>query len=255
MIEAPDIKIRVEHFGFRYGKEAALKDVSFEIRKHEIFTIIGPARSGKTTFLRCLNRMNDTIPHTHITGHILIDGRDIYARDVDVSELRRRLGMVFAMPVALPKSIYNNLALGLRMQGIRRRKQLDDIIEKSLRAAYLWDEVKDRLHESARNLSGGQQQRLCLARAMVLEPDILLLDEPCSGLDPISSSKIEEAMLELKRQYTIIWVTNNTSRAARIGDRTAFFLMGELIECDLTEEMFTKPRDRRTSDYLTGKFG
>jgi phosphate transport system ATP-binding protein len=199
--------------------------------------------------------MNDAIPNTTRSGQVLLDDKDIFADDVDVAELRRRLGMVFAVPIVLPKSIYNNLALGPRMRGIRNKKRLNEIVERSLKAAYLWEEVKDRLHDSARNLSGGQQQRLCLARAMALEPEVLLLDEPCSGLDPISTRKIEEALLELKQQYTIILVTNITGQAARVGDRTAFLLMGELIECDLTEKIFTNPRDERTSDYITGKFG
>ena len=248
-------KIAVRNLGFYYGDQAALKNITIDVFRNEILTIIGPARSGKTVFLRCLNRMNDHIPNTKRSGQVLLDGEDILADDIDVAELRRRLGMVFAVPVALPKSIYKNLALGPSMRGIRKKKRLDSIIEKSLKAAYLWDEVKDRLHESARNLSGGQQQRLCLARAIALEPEVLLLDEPCSGLDPISTRKIEEALLELKQQYTIILVTNVTSQAARVGDRTAFFLMGELIECDLTQTIFTKPRDKRTSDYITGKFG
>lgn len=249
------VKVEASEFSFRYNGVAALKNVTLDVRRNEIFTIIGPARSGKTTFLRCLNRMNDAIPEAQRSGQILMDGKDIYSRDVDVSELRRRLGMVFALPVALPKSIYNNLAIGPRMKGIRDRKRLDAIVERGLRAAYLWDEVKDRLEESARNLSGGQQQRLCLARAVALEPEVLLLDEPCSGLDPISTRKIEEALLEMKSRYTIILVTNNTMQAARVGDRTAFFLMSELIECGDTGTIFTKPRDQRTTDYISGRFG
>jgi phosphate transport system ATP-binding protein len=249
------IKIAVRNFSFSYGDQPALKGITLDVFRNEIFTIIGPAKSGKTTFLRCLNRMNNAIPHTEKSGQILLDGKDIYANDVGIAELRRRLGMVFAMPIALPKTVYNNLALGPRMRGIRKRECLDEIVERSLKSAYLWEEVKDRLHDFARNLSGGQQQRLCLARAMALEPEVLLLDEPCSGLDPISTRKIEEALLELKKQYTIVLVTNITSQAARVGGRTAFFLMGELIECDLTETIFTKPRDERTSDYITGKFG
>jgi len=249
------VKISARDFSFSYGTETALRQINLDIRPHEIFTIIGPARSGKTTFLRCLNRMNDAIPHARHDGRILLDGTDLFGKGVDVSELRRRLGMVFAMPVALPKSIFNNLALGPRMRGIRSKRRLSVLVEESLKAAYLWDEVKDRLHESARNLSGGQQQRLCLARAMALEPEVLLLDEPCSGLDPISTRKIEEALVELKSRYTIILVTNVTAQAARVGDRTAFFLMGEMIECGATEKLFTKPDDPRTSDYITGKFG
>ncbi len=253
--ESERIKIIVRDFSFYYGAQPALKGISLDVRENEIFTVIGPARSGKTTFLRCLNRMNDSIANTKRSGQVMLDGKEIFAGDIDVADLRRRLGMVFAIPVALPKSIYNNLALGPRMRGIHSKKRLYEIVERSLKAAYLWDEVKNRLHESARKLSGGQQQRLCLARAMALEPEVLLLDEPCSGLDPISTRKIEEALLELKKQYTIILVTNITGQAARVGDRTAFFLMGELIECDLTERIFTNPHDERTSDYLTGKFG
>jgi phosphate transport system ATP-binding protein len=250
-----NMKIAVRNFSFSYDSQPALKDITLDIFANEIFTVIGPARSGKTTFLRCLNRMNDTISNIQRSGQVLLDGDDVFADDVDIAELRRRLGMVFAVPICLPKSIYNNLALGPRMRGIHRKKRLDEIVERSLKSAYLWEEVKDRLHSSARNLSGGQQQRLCLARAMALEPEVLLLDEPCSGLDPVSTRKIEEALLELKKQYTIILVTNITGQAARVGDRTAFFLMGELIECDLTEKIFTNPRDHRTSDYITGKFG
>jgi phosphate transport system ATP-binding protein len=248
-------KITVKNFSFSYDGQPALKDITLDVLNNEIFTIIGPAKSGKTTFLRCLNRMNDAMPRTNKTGQILLDDEDVYGNDVDVAELRRRLGMVFAVPIALPKTIYNNLALGPRMRGIRRRSRLDALVEKSLKSAYLWEEVKDRLREPARNLSGGQQQRLCLARAMALEPQVLLLDEPCSGLDPISTGKIEEALLKLKEQYTIILVTNITSQAARVGDRTAFFLTGQLIECDLTEKIFSNPGDQRTSDYITGKFG
>jgi phosphate transport system ATP-binding protein len=248
-------KIDVRNFSFSYDGQPALKDITLEIFANEIFTVIGPARSGKTTLLRCLNRMNETIPNIKRSGQVLLDGHDVFADDVDIAELRRRLGMVFAVPVCLPKSIYNNLALGPRMRGIHRKKRLDEIVERSLKSAYLWEEVKDRLHDSARHLSGGQQQRLCLARAMALEPEVLLLDEPCSGLDPVSTRKIEGALLELKKQYTIILVTNITGQAARVGDRTAFLLMGELIECDLTEKIFTNPQDDRTSDYITGKFG
>lgn len=248
-------KIIARNFSFSYGNSPALKGITLHVRTNEIFTVIGPSRSGKTTFLKCLNRMNDAIANTSKSGELLLDGRSVFDKDVDVAELRRRLGMVFAVPVALPKSIYNNLALGPRMRGILRKKRLDEIVERSLKAAYLWEEVKDRLHTSARNLSGGQQQRLCLARAMALEPEVLLLDEPCSGLDPVSTRKIEEALLELKSRYTIVLVTNITAQAARVGDRTAFFLMGELIECDATETIFTHPSNERTADYLTGKFG
>lgn len=250
-----DVKIAVRNFSFFYDGRAAIRNITLDVHRNEVLSIIGPAKSGKTTFLRCLNRMNDDVAGTTRGGEILIDGKNIYDGHVDVAELRRRLGMVFALPVPLPKTVYKNLALGPRMRGIRNRKRLDSLVEKSLKAAYLWEEVKERLDDSALNLSGGQQQRLCLARAMALEPEVLLLDEPCSGLDPISTRKIEEALKELKKEYTVILVTNNTKQAARVGDRTAFFLMGELIECDLTERMFTRPNDERTSDYITGKFG
>jgi phosphate transport system ATP-binding protein len=252
---AKNSKISIRNFSFSYGGQSALEHITFNIPEKEIFTIIGPAKSGKTTLLRCLNRINDAVPNTIRSGHVLVDNKDIFHKDVDVAELRRRLGMVFASPVVLPKSIYKNLVIGPSMRGVRSRKRLDTIVEQSLKAAFLWEEVKDRLHESAGNLSGGQRQRLCLARAMALEPEVLLLDEPCSGLDPISTRKIEEALLKLKQKYTIVLVTNVTSQAARIGDLTAFFLCGELIELDLTEKIFTKPQDQRTSDYLTGKFG
>src|SRR4030042_7065107 len=240
--------IIARNFSFSYGSQLALKEITLHVRTNEIFTVIGPSRSGKTTVLRCLNRMNDAISNTSKSGELLLDGRSVFDKNVDVADLRRRLGMVFAVPVALPKSIYNNLALGPRMRGILSKKRLNEIVERSLKAAYLWEEVKDRLHTSARNLSGGQQQRLCLARAMALEPEVLLLGARCSALDPVSARKIEEALLELKSRYTIILVTNITAQAARVGDRTAFFLMGELIECGATETIFKNPSKEGRAD-------
>jgi phosphate transport system ATP-binding protein len=248
-------KIAVENLSVYYGENRCLAGVKLSVPECQIFAIIGPARSGKTTFLRTLNRLNDLEYHFRMEGRVLLNGRDIYGADVDVAALRRKLGMVYAVPVALPRSVFENLAFGPRLAGVRGRGRLHELAERSLRAAFLWDEVKDRLHESALNLSGGQQQRLCLARVLALEPEVLLLDEPCSGLDPISTGKIEEALRELKKLYTVVMVTNNTKQAARCSDRTAFFLSGELIEYAPTEELFENARDKRTEDYLTGRFG
>jgi len=248
-------KIRTEDFSVLFRREPILKSIDLSVYANEILGIIGPASSGKSTFLRCLNRLNDLVPGMTHQGSVFFDGADIYDEDVNVSELRRRIGMVYAVPVALPISIFDNLAFGPRLKGITSKAALQDLAEQSLRAAFLWDEVKDRMSESALRLSGGQQQRLCLARALTLEPEVLLLDEPCSGLDPISTAKIEEALTDLKTRLTIILVTNNVKQAARVSDRTAFFLMGELVECDTTEKMFTTPSDKRASDYVTGRFG
>jgi phosphate transport system ATP-binding protein len=245
----------VEDFSTHFGKSAVLRNVNLEIRPCERLAIIGPAASGKTTLLRSLNRLNDLEANFSKTGRILLDGKDIYAPDVDVAGLRRRVGMVYALPVPLPWSVYQNVACGPRLAGVRRRAELDGIVQTALRRAVLWEEVKDRLRDSALNLSGGQQQRLCLARILALEPEVLLLDEPCSGLDPVSTAKIEQALLELKQRYSIVLVTNNTKQAARASERTAFFLMGELIECGPTGQVFTNPRHGRTSDYITGHFG
>lgn len=248
-------KIRVRNFTAGFGGKTALKNLALEIFPRERLAIIGPAGSGKTTFLRCLNRLNDLHPGFTRSGEILLDGEDIYAPDVDVAALRRRVGMVYAVPVPLPWSIYDNLAYGLKLAGIRDRTRLEERVESALRSAVLWDEVKDRLKEPAYNLSGGQQQRLCLARVLALEPEVLTLDEPCSGLDPISTGKIEDALDELKERYSIVLVTNNTKQAARASERTAFFLIGELIEVGPTAQLFTRPASRRTNDYLVGRFG
>ena len=250
-----DAKIQVENLSVAFKGTPILTSVSLALMDHEILGIIGPANSGKSTFLRSLNRLNDLIPGMAHTGAIRLDGEDIHGEDINVAEIRRRVGMVYAVPVALPKSIYENVVFGPRLKGISNRAQLDEIVERTLRAAVLWDEVKDRLDSSALRLSGGQQQRLCIARALALEPEVLMLDEPCSGLDPISTARIEEALTELKSRYAIILVTNNVMQSARVADRTAFFLMGELVECDVTEKIFTKPNDPRTNDYVTGRFG
>jgi phosphate transport system ATP-binding protein len=229
-----------------------LKGISLEARQGEILSIIGPAGAGKTTFLRCLNRMAELDIDVEVSGEIQLDGESIY--DCDVALLRRQVGMVFSVPIPLPMTVYQNLTFGLRLAS-DRSNDFDERVEKALRAAYLWDEMKDRLNEPARNLSGGQQQRLCLARTLALEPKVLLLDEPCSGLDPISTGRIEEALRRLKQDLAIILVTNNVKQAARASDRTAFFLFGELIELDSIEQLFTTPRDRRTADYISGRFG
>jgi phosphate transport system ATP-binding protein len=248
-------KMVAERLTAGFDGRLILRDVSLEILPNERLAIIGPAASGKTTFLRCLNRMNDLNPHFSYTGRILLDGQDINAASVSVSDLRRRVGMVYAVPTPLPWSIQENLAYGLKLAGIRSRTAQEERIERALRDAVLWDEIKDRLNEPANNLSGGQQQRLCLARVLALNPEVLILDEPCSGLDPISTGKIEDALLELKSKHSIVLVTNNTKQAARASDRTAFFLMGELVEIGPTPDVFTRPRDKRTNDYLVGQFG
>ncbi|HBE72945.1 MAG TPA: phosphate ABC transporter ATP-binding protein [candidate division Zixibacteria bacterium] len=231
-----------------------LDDVTMDLPTNRILGIIGPASSGKTTFLRALNRMNELQPGFTMAGLLLLDGQDIYAPDFDVVALRKRVGMVFALPVPLPMSIHDNVVYGPRLSGVRGGR-LDELVEKSLRAAFLWEEVKDRLQTSALRLSGGQQQRLCLARTLALGPEVILLDEPCSGLDPISTAKIEEALAVLKSDYTIVLVTNNTKQAARVADETAFFLQGRLVEHGPTQTLFTAPRDQRTGDYITGRFG
>lgn len=247
-------KLSVRDLTVHYGGAPALRGLSLEIRDHEIFTVIGPANSGKTTFLHSLNRLIDLQPGARLQGRIELDGVDVRA-GLEVEALRRKVGIVFALPLPLPLSIYENIVYGLRMQGVGGRAVLDEAVERSLRESYLWDEVKDRLRSPAMNLSGGQQQRLCMARILAGRPDVLLFDEPTSGLDPISTARIEETMLELKERYTIVLVTNNVAQAARVGDRTAFFLMGELVEVSDTGRMFTAPADPRTSDYITGKFG
>ena len=254
MVKETSVKIDIQNLSVFLGKHQALHDVSLKVFSNEILGIIGPANSGKTTFLRTLNRLNDLNPKVSYHGQVLIDGKDIYKK-WDVFELRKKVGMVFALPAPLPISIFENLAYGPRRHGIRNQQRLEEIVESSLKAAFLWEEVRDRLNTSAMKLSGGQQQRLCIARTLALEPDILLFDEPCSGLDPISTSKIEEAMFVLKTKYTLVLVTNNTKQAARVSDRTAFFLMGELVEIGEARKIFTTPQDRRTEGYISGRYG
>ena len=247
--------ITVKDLCLWYGSAQALKNVNISIPEKSITALIGPSGCGKSTFLKTLDRMNDLIPGVKITGLVEYGGQDIFAPSVDVSELRRRIGMVFQKPNPFPMSIYDNVAYGPRTHGVTARAELDGIVERSLRDAAIWDEVKDRLKKSALGLSGGQQQRLCIARALAVEPEVLLMDEPTSALDPISTSKIEELALQLKKKYTIIIVTHNMQQAARISDCTAFFLLGELIEFGKTEELFAQPKDKRTEDYITGRFG
>jgi phosphate transport system ATP-binding protein len=249
-------KISIENVSFRYedGRES-LQDITLDIYPNEITALFGPAGGGKSTLLRILNRLNDLVPNSHMSGRVLLDGRDIYRPTVDVAALRRRVGIVFAQPLPLPMSIRANIEYGPRLAGMRQRARLADRVERSLRAAALWDEVKDRLDESGFALSGGQQQRLCLARVLALEPEVILLDEPMSGLDPISTAKIEESLQELKRQYTIVIVPHNVQQAARVADQAAFFLQGQLIEKGPRESLFTTPHDKRTEDYITGRFG
>ena len=238
-----------------YGENKALKNINIEIPEKSITALIGPSGCGKSTFLKTLNRMNDLIPSVKITGEVCYNGRNIFDKNVDVNELRRDVGMVFQKPNPFPKSIYDNIAYGPRTHGITNKVKLDEIVEQSLRGAAIWDEVKDRLKKNALGLSGGQQQRLCIARALAVEPKVLLMDEPTSALDPISTSKIEELALQLKEKYTIIIVTHNMQQAVRISDNTAFFLLGELVEFGETEKLFSQPKDKRTEDYITGRFG
>ena len=238
-----------------YGRSQALKDVNINIPEKSVTALIGPSGCGKSTFLKTLNRMNDLIPGVRVTGEVCYQGQDIFASSVDVNQLRKEIGMVFQKPNPFPMSIYDNIAYGPRTHGVRSKVKLDDIVEQALRRAAIWDEVKDRLKKSALGLSGGQQQRLCIARALAVEPQVLLMDEPTSALDPISTSRIEELAIELKDRYTIVIVTHNMQQAARISDRTAFFLLGELVECGDTEQIFAQPRDKRTEDYITGRFG
>jgi len=238
-----------------YGDHQALHDISMNIPEKSITALIGPSGCGKSTFLKTLNRMNDLIPGVKITGDVRYRDQDIFAPSTDVNELRREIGMVFQKPNPFPMSIYDNIAYGPRTHGIKNRARLDEIVEKSLRGAAIWDEVKDRLKKTALGLSGGQQQRLCIARALAVEPEVLLMDEPTSALDPISTSKIEELAMQLKEQYTIVIVTHNMQQAVRISDRTAFFLLGELVECGDTQQLFSQPQDKRTEDYITGRFG
>lgn len=247
--------IQVNDLNLWYGEKQALKSICTHIPKHEITALIGPSGCGKSTFLKTLNRMQDLVPIVKITGQVLYEGRNIYDPGVDVTQLRKRIGMVFQKANPFPMSVYDNIAYGPRTHGIRGKAKLDEIVERSLRGAAIWDEVKDRLKASALGLSGGQQQRLCIARALAVEPEVLLMDESTSALDPISTGKIEELAMQLKETYTVIMVTHNMQQAARISDRCAFFLLGELVEFDRTETIFSNPRDKRTEDYITGRFG
>ena len=249
------MKMTAENVNLWYGDFHALKGVSLNMEVNQVTALIGPSGCGKSTFLKSLNRMNDLVEGCRIEGSICLDGQDIYAKGYDVAQLRKRVGMVFQKPNPFPMSIYDNIAYGPRIHGIHRKKQLDEIVEKALRGAALWDEVGDRLKKSAMGLSGGQQQRLCIARALAVEPEVLLMDEPTSALDPISTSKVEELATELKEKYTIVMVTHNMQQAARISDKTAFFLLGELVEMGPTERVFATPVDKRTEDYISGRFG
>lgn len=247
--------ITVKNLCLYYGENQALKNINLDMYQNKVAAFIGPSGCGKSTFLRTLNRMNDLIENVRITGEVLIEGQDIYAPGTDVVDLRKRVGMVFQRPNPFPMSIYDNIAYGPRIHGQKQKAALDELVEKSLRGAALWDEVKDRLASSAMGLSGGQQQRLCIARLLAVEPEILLMDEPCSALDPISTMKIEELIMELKEKYSIVIVTHNMQQAARASDYTAFFLMGEMVECQPTGVMFTRPGNQKTEDYITGRFG
>ena len=249
------VKMTAKHLDFYYGDFHALKDISLDFLLHQVTALIGPSGCGKSTVLRCLNRMNDLIPTGRVAGEIILDGENINDPKLDVVTLRRRVGMVFQKPNPFPKTIFENVAYGLRVNGVKDRDFIANRVERSLHQAALWDEVSDRLHRSALSLSGGQQQRLCIARALAVEPEVLLMDEPASALDPIASQKIEELITTLKADYTIVIVTHNMQQAARVSDHTAFFYMGKLIEVDVTETLFTKPKLRQTEDYITGRFG
>ena len=248
-------KITVESLNLHYGENHALKNVNMEIADHAITAFIGPSGCGKSTFLRCLNRMNDLVDGCRVEGKVILDGEDIYDKRVDTTLLRKKVGMVFQQPNPFPMSIYDNIAYGPRLHGIKNKKELDEIVERSLQGAAIFEEVKDRLHKSALGLSGGQQQRLCIARALAVSPEVLLMDEPTSALDPISTLKIEELMETLKKKYTVVIVTHHMQQAARVSDDTAFFLVGEVVEKNATSEIFARPRDKRTEDYITGRFG
>jgi phosphate transport system ATP-binding protein len=253
LLESPMVEI--ERLSLWYGAKQALKDVTMAIPKHRVTAFIGPSGCGKSTLLRCFNRMNDLVDGVRIAGAVRIGGADVYDPALEVTQLRKRVGMVFQKSNPFPKSIFENVAYGPRILGVRRAADLGDVVERSLKAAALWDEVQDRLSDSALSLSGGQQQRLCIARAIAVEPDVLLMDEPCSALDPIATARIEELMVELKASYTIVIVTHNMQQAARVSDYTGFMLLGELVEFGVTRELFTNPRDKRTEDYITGRFG
>ena len=248
-------KISVKDLDLYYGDFKALKNINIEIEPNEITAFIGPSGCGKSTLLRCLNRMNDLVEGCRIEGNVLLDGTDIYGKNVDVNLLRKKVGMVFQKPNPFPMSIYDNIAYGPRTHGIKNKAQLDEIVETSLKNAAIWDECKDRLKSSALGMSGGQQQRLCIARALACQPEVILMDEPTSALDPISTSKIEELVLELKKKYTVVIVTHNMQQAVRISDKTAFFLLGDLVEYEQTDQIFSVPKDKRTENYITGRFG
>ncbi|HFR5315985.1 TPA: phosphate ABC transporter ATP-binding protein PstB [Streptococcus agalactiae] len=247
-------KLVINNLDLYYGEFHALKDVNLDIEEKEITAFIGPSGCGKSTLLKSINRMNDLVKNCKITGDITLEGEDVY-RQLDINQLRKKVGMVFQKPNPFPMSIYDNVAFGPRTHGIHSKAELDDIVERSLKQAALWDEVKDRLHQSALGMSGGQQQRLCIARALAIEPDVLLMDEPTSALDPISTAKIEELVIQLKKNYTIVIVTHNMQQAVRISDKTAFFLMGEVVEYNKTSQLFSLPQDERTENYITGRFG
>ena len=250
-----DIKISTRNLDLYYGTNHALKDINLDIRANAVTALIGPSGCGKSTYLKTLNRMNDLVDGCKITGQVLLDGEDIYGPKVDTTLLRKKVGMVFQQPNPFPMSIYDNIAYGPRIHGIKNKAQLDEIVEESLRGAAIFDEVKDRLKKSALGLSGGQQQRLCIARALVVQPDVLLMDEPTSALDPISTLKVEELMLELRKKYTVVVVTHNMQQATRVSDETVFFLLGEVIEAAPTEQLFNMPKNKKTEDYISGRFG
>lgn len=250
-----EIKINAKHLNLYYGENHALKDINMDIKKNAVTALIGPSGCGKSTFLKSLNRMNDLVENVKITGEITLDNENIYDENVDTTLLRKKIGMVFQQPNPFPMSIYDNIAYGPRIHGIKSKAKLDEIVEESLRGAAIFDEVKDRLKKSALGLSGGQQQRLCIARALAVQPDVLLMDEPTSALDPISTLKVEELMEDLKKKYTVVVVTHNMQQATRVSDETAFFLVGEVVEFDKTETIFSNPKNKKTEDYITGRFG
>jgi phosphate transport system ATP-binding protein len=247
--------MKAEGIDFYYGKNHALRNITLDIYDHSVTAIIGPSGCGKSTFIRLLNRMHELVPNARLTGRILLDGEDILRPEMDAVDLRKKVGMVFQKPNPFPKSIYENIAYGLQINGVKDKARIEETVVDSLKKAALWEEVKDRLHDSALRLSGGQQQRLCIARCLAIEPEVVLFDEPCASLDPVSTHKVEELILELKKHYTIVIVTHNMQQAARVSDQTGFFYMGELVEFDRTEVIFTRPRDKRTEDYVTGRFG
>ncbi|CAL60700.1 Phosphate import ATP-binding protein [Herminiimonas arsenicoxydans] len=254
-VDLNDVVLQVKDLNLFYGKTQALFDINLNVPRGQVLAFIGPSGCGKSTLLRCFNRMNDLVDSCRVEGEVIVDGRNVYERSVNVAELRRRVGMVFQKPNPFPKTIYENVAYGLRLLGVKNRAQLDEVVERSLRQAALWDEVKDRLHSSGLSLSGGQQQRLVIARAIALEPEVLLLDEPCSALDPIATAKIEDLLDDLKQKYTIVIVTHNMQQAARVSDFTGFMFMGKLVEFSVTDQMFTQPTNKQTMDYITGRFG